>query len=333
MPRIVLWTACVIFLVASRLIGADVDVARPEQFVFFGADREQIKNPLFLNTPGFAGAQLSYSWKELEPERDRYDIAIISRDLAFLRANGKKLFIQIQDVTFGTMPADVPDYLRMDPQYKGGANQQYTGGNDADENVTPDGWVARRWDPAVAERFAKLLLALGKEFDGRVAGINLAATSAGFGDTGKLYPAGFTPASYRDAIKKRMKTARDAFPASAVLIYANFMPGEWLPDDDKGYLRSIYEYAGEIGVGVGGPDLQPFKKGQLHHSYPLIRNRKKGILAGVAVQEGNYAEQNPSTQQPISVPELYAFAKDALHLDYIFWCTEEPFFRGMSCHS
>jgi beta-lactamase class A len=123
-----------------------------------------------------------------------------------------------------------------------------------------------------------------------------------------------------------MKIARDAFPKSAVLIYANFMPGEWLPEDDKGYLRSIYEYAGEIGVGVGGPDLQPFKKGQLHHSYPLIRDRKKGVLAGVAVQEGNYAEQNPSTHQPISVPELYGFGKDTLHLDYVFWCTEEPFF-------
>jgi hypothetical protein len=116
MPRIVLWAACVIFLVASWLIGAQA-MWRPEQFVFFGTDREQINNPLFLKTPGFAGAQLSYSWKELEPERDRYDTAIVSRDLAFLRANGKKLFIQIQDVTFGVMPADVPEYLRTDPQY------------------------------------------------------------------------------------------------------------------------------------------------------------------------------------------------------------------------
>ncbi len=34
---------------------------------------------------------------------------------------------------------------------------------------------------AVREQFHKLLFALGKEFDGRVEGINLAETSASFG--------------------------------------------------------------------------------------------------------------------------------------------------------
>ena len=36
--------------------------------------------------------------------------------------------------------------------------------------------MARRWDPPVQERFHKLLLALGKEFDGKVEGINLPET-------------------------------------------------------------------------------------------------------------------------------------------------------------
>ena len=36
--------------------------------------------------------------------------------------------------------------------------------------------MARRWDPAVQERLHKLFAALGKEFDGRIAGINLAET-------------------------------------------------------------------------------------------------------------------------------------------------------------
>ncbi|GAL34706.1 hypothetical protein JCM19240_4256 [Vibrio maritimus] len=33
--------------------------------------------------------------------------------------------------------------------------------------------------------------------------------------------------------------------------YANFMIGEWLPWEDKGYLKSIYEYGQQIGVGLG----------------------------------------------------------------------------------
>jgi hypothetical protein len=64
------------------------------------------------------------------------------------------------------------------------------------------------------------------------------------------------------------------------------MPGEWLPGDDKGYLRAVYKAAKELKVGVGGPDLLPFRRGQLNHFYPLIRD-----AAGI-----------------------------------IFWCTQEPFY-------
>lgn len=62
-----------------------------------------------------------------------------------------------------------------------------------------------------------------------------------------------------------------AFPKSVVMQYANFMPGEWLPHDDRGYLRSVYAHARAWGVGVGGPDLLPFRPAQLSHAYPLIR--------------------------------------------------------------
>jgi hypothetical protein len=68
-----------------------------------------------------------------------------------------------------------------------------------------------------------------------------------------------------------MKALKHAFPKSAVIQYANFMPGEWLPGDDKGYLRTVYKEARALGVGVGGPDLLPFRPGQNNHSYPLIR--------------------------------------------------------------
>lgn len=35
------------------------------------------------------------------------------------------------------------------------------------------------------------------------------------------------------------------------------MPGEWLPENDKGYLRGVYTHADSIGAGVGGRSAAP----------------------------------------------------------------------------
>lgn len=64
--------------------------------------------------------------------------------------------------------------------------------------------MARRWNPAVQERFHRLLFALGHEFDGKVEGVNLPETAVGFGESGRWFPRGFTPEIYRDAIMTNM---------------------------------------------------------------------------------------------------------------------------------
>jgi hypothetical protein len=216
----------------------------------------------------------------------------------------------------------VPEYLRTDTAFHGGAARKYEG---VDSAARFDGWVARRWDPAVRERFIKLLDVLGKEFDGRIEGLVIPETAIGFHDP-KRHPDGFTYEQYADGIRKMMSGARRAFPRSHVIIYANFMPGEWLPGNDKGYLRSVYAHADSIGAGVGGPDILPHRKWQQRHSYPLIAGRRPGVVAGVAVQDGNLADTNRVTGARVTVPELYGFAKDYLRLDYIFWGTEEPYY-------
>jgi len=199
----------------------------------------------------------------------------------------------------------------------------------------PAGWVARRWDPVVQVRFHKLLAALGREFDGKIEGINLPETAVSFGESGRLYPKGFTPALYRDAVVTNMIALKRAFPKSVRMQYANFMPGEWLPEKDHGYLLSVYERARELGVGVGGPDLLPYKPGQMKHCYPFLRQSAgqvpNGIAAGqvptgIAVQEGNYKHENPKTGSQVTIAELVGFAKGELKVDYIFWCTEEPYY-------
>jgi len=296
----------------------------PRHYVFFNMDRERISEATFLETQAFAGAQLKYTWRELERGKDGYDFAPIRHDLTLLKSQGKRLFIQLQDVSFDPARVNVPRYLLDDPKYHGGADKQYSIQDDDEARATPEGWVARRWDRAVQERFHKLLSALGQEFDGQIEGINLAETSVNFGESGRLFPQGFTPASYRDAIFTNLAALKKAFPKSATMQYANFMPGEWLPGDDHGYLRSVYERATELKVGVGGPDLLPGKTGQMNHCYPLIRDASGKVPTGIAVQDGNYQHLNAKTGQAMTIAELVTFATEYLKVDYLFWCTEEP---------
>jgi hypothetical protein len=163
---------------------------------------------------------------------------------------------------------------------------------------------------------------------GSAKGINLPETAVDFGETGRLFPKDFTPLAYRDAIIMNMTVLKRAFPTSATMQYANFMPGEWLPHQDRSYLRSVYQRARELKVGVGGPDLLPYKPGQMNHSYPLIRECAGSIPTGIAVQSGNYEYTNPKTGKQIAISELIEFGQEYLKADYIFWCTQEPFYSG-----
>jgi hypothetical protein len=301
--------------------------AKPvHHYVFFGQDREKIKDASFLETKALEGAQVTYSWRQLEPGKDEYDFSAIREDLALLTSKGKKLFIQLQDVTFSEARINVPRYLLSESQYHGGADKQYRIKNGDEERAVVLGWAARRWDPAVQERFHKLLFALGKEFDGRIEGINFAETSVSFGESGRLFPKGFSFEIYRDAIITNMRALRQAFPRSVAMQYANFMPGEWRPTEDKGYLRAVYQAAKELKVGVGGPDLLPYRPGQLKSSYPLIREAAGLVPIGIAVQDGNYEDVDPQTGKRITIAELIQFATEYLKVDYIFWCTQEPYY-------
>jgi hypothetical protein len=324
MKNALMLARCALFLLACC---CGVGAKPVHHYVFFGQDREKIREASsFLETKALEGAQIRYSWRQLEPEEDKYDFRLVRDDLAFLTSKGKKLFIQLQDVTFSESLINVPRYLLRDARYNGGADKQYQVEGDDEEHAVVAGWMARRWDPAVQERFHKLLFALGKEFDGRVEGINFAETSVGVGRSGRLFPKGFTFEVYRDGIITNMKALRRAFPRSVVMQYANFMPGEWLPGEDKGYLRAVYKAAKEQKVGVGGPDLLPYRRGQLNHAYPLIRDASGVVPTGIAVQDGNYEEPNPQTGKPATIPELIRFATEQLRVDYIFWCTEEPYY-------
>src|SRR4030095_16063171 len=141
--------------------------AQVKNFMFIGMDREQLKNISKWATNGlFEGVQVAYSWKQLERLEDKYDFSLINEDLGLLQKYGKKLFIQIQDVSFSMKWNHTPDYILRDTTYHGGANKQYKFRNNNESDSSELGWVTRRWDKAVQERLHKLYVALGKQFDG-----------------------------------------------------------------------------------------------------------------------------------------------------------------------
>ena len=315
-------------LLASETKAQRVERSHPSHFIYFGLERSRIADAAFLETKNIAGAQLKYTWKELEPERGRYDLTAIHSDLEFLEKHDKRLFIQLQEVSFEERIINVPDYLLTDPQFNGGVARQYSFENDDESKPVAEGWVAHRWDPVVRERFVLLLQAMGEALDGRIEGINFPETSVGFGDSGAFHPTGYTDEVYAEAVETIMTAGKAAFPTSEVIQYANFMPGEWLPGGDRGFLKGVYEHADSIGAGVGGPDLLPNRRWQRRHSYPLIASRGPNTKAGVAVQWGNLDDVNPDTGEQVTVEQLYRYAVEELRLDYIFWGIQEPHYSN-----
>ena len=107
---------CCILSILTCYRGASA--AEPHHYVFF-RDRQRISDAAFLGTKTFEGAQLKYTWRELERAKDGYDSSAIQHDFAFLSAKGKKLFIQLQDASFDPTIVNVPHYLVNDPRFSG----------------------------------------------------------------------------------------------------------------------------------------------------------------------------------------------------------------------
>src|SRR5215207_7880216 len=105
MKNVLMLARCALLLLACCAAAG----AKPvHHYVFFGQDREKIREASFLETKALEGAQVKYSWRQLEPERDKYDFSPVREDLAFLTSKGKRLFIQLQDVTFSESNINVP---------------------------------------------------------------------------------------------------------------------------------------------------------------------------------------------------------------------------------
>lgn len=293
----------------------------PQLFLFLEGD-EAILHADKLANSCVSGAQIIYSWKQLEPQKDVYDFSKIEKDLKFLNSIGKKLFIQLQDRSFQPTIFHVPDYIREDVRYHGGVAMQYDFPGEGQPIST--GWVARQWDPAVAERFKLLIQTLASHYDGKIYGINLPETAVDFNPDN--LPLDFTYDNYFHAVIKNINLLRKYFQKSNVIQYVNFFPGEW--NNDHQYMSRLFTNAIHHQIGLGGPDTVPYRPNQMKNSYPFFQKYKDKLLVGMAVQEGDYTYTNPETGNHYTFSEFYHFTKDYLGASIIFWNVKEPFYSN-----
>ena len=296
--------------------------AAVEHFVYTSAGDFETAAPL-LERSDISGVQVVYNWRMLEPQKGAYDFSRIEEHLAAAEAVGKALVIQVQDRFFAIEAKNVPDYLLSGPEFGGGLAPQV---ENAEEAGSPAyGWVAQQWNPAVRERYQALLAALAEAFDGRVLAVNLPETAVDVSlhdDT-----TGFTCDGYFEAEMDNFRFARSVFETTKVVLYTNFWPCEW--ENDHDYMGRAFAYAAEAGAGLGGPDIVPYRPGQMKNSYPFF-NQYKGQLAwvGLAVQEPTLEYVNPETGKPFTKDEFVSFATDFLGADAIFWAVSTPWLQS-----
>ena len=279
-----------------------------------------------MRRPDIAGVQVVYSWKSLETAKDQYDFSQIERDLAYLAGLDRKLFIQIQDRFFedrstATCP---PICSRSRSTAAAWCRRSDNPGENQPEG---HGWVAQQWNPQCASDFRNCCRRSRKKFDGRVCGRQPAGERPPT-STSKNDKTGFTCDGYFAATLENIAFARKEFSKSHVVQYTNFWPCEW--DNDREFMSRAFEFAKQNGIGLGGPDIVPYKKAQMKNSYPFF-NRYKGQLSlvAMAVQEPTLTYTNPETEEAIYARRVRRRSRRTTSgVDVIFWSATSPWLRA-----
>ena len=248
--------------------------------------------------PGVTGIMKRYTWRSLEPTQGAYDFSEIRRDLDWAAAYGMRLVVMVEDKTF-TLERPTPAYL-----------DSLTLRNRA------GGYTALRWNATVVARMQALLTALGR-FDSHWAfeGVALQETAPGFNDD-VLNNYGYTPEKYRDAYIAVLTTGANAMPGSRMFWFMNFFPRR------QEYIASIANAVYSKGVIMGGPDVMPDDRALRERTYPFYGQFKDKMPLFGQVESICYAHLHQTSGYSTkywTMPELFRYARDELHVDYMFW--------------
>jgi hypothetical protein len=288
--------------VASLLAPQDALAAgrkyHPGQYVVLFKSQDDHRTMLATLKPGVIGFVKRYTWRSLEPTPGNYNFSELRDDLTWTAAYGMRLIVLIEEKTF-VAERSTPAYL-----------DAYTVRN------TLGGYTPMRWNPYVVGRMNLLMKALGR-FDGdwNFEGVATQETALSVASS-VLDSHGYTPEKYRDAYISILSTAAASMPTSRVFWFMNFFPR------NQTYIAAVANAVAAKGVVMGGPDVQPDNRSLKLRTYPFYDQfRYKMPLFG-QVEPVCYAHRHMTSGYSTkywTMPELFRFARDDLHVDYMFW--------------
>lgn len=294
---------------------ADVISAKwhPGNYMLVTTGYSQSDFDTIQNDPNILGAQVRYSWRDLETSEGVYDFSKIASDLAYLQAMGKRLVIQIQTKTFGdgSQAAPVPDYILTDPTYDGGMVE-----NTDSSSGSYGTKVAMLWNTAVNNRLIALYKALGERFDTEdyVEAINTTESALSL-TTAQLSANGYDADTYATALEDDVNNLKQAFPSTTVLSYVNYL------NLKPGNIANVASSAHDASAGIGGPDLvipNPSYGITAPPSYQYFGSGGYGgqMPLGLAVQNQSYVDADSGFW---TLGDLLDYGVNDLSLNYIFW--------------
>jgi len=278
----------------------------PGHYVMLANNQPRTNWQAIAGKKNFVGGQRIYTWRQLEPELGRYDFSAIEADIAMLRGQKQRLFLEIWDNHFlGESTPPVPDYL-LAPAYQGGiAHPAHH------QKVTR----TKRWIPAVMDRYLALVAALGQRFDNDLNFAGLIHTETAMEWEGPGFE-DMTFAAYHQQMLRLVEASRKAFPHTPVLVFGN-----WYPFGKHDVLTELANTALKRGVGWGGPDLTP---GVRIPGCDIIRANAGRMPLGLSAQWD-------TSKGAWTMPQLLQFATKEMKINFVFWgCFDRRATGGLS---
>ncbi|HBB65986.1 MAG TPA: hypothetical protein DCZ93_01530 [Elusimicrobia bacterium] len=298
-------------LVSSAFTGAYAETRNytkwhPGHYALLGKkerDPASVEKWLSILPKEFAGIKTGFTWRELEPEKDKYDFSRVEKVLKLCEKYNKHFALQLMERCFSADITPLPDYIYNDSEYHGGAAKK----------VDNKGEVARLWDRAVIERLNKLMRAMGERFNKEpmFEAIIFNETALGIDDKSEM-ERGFSGEGYLSGLKSRLLATKKAFPNTVVLQYVNWPAGM---GNKSLWLLS---YCHKISAGIGSPDLEPHNRRGIpaYKHYPLYAGK---MPLAIDVQTPEISGEKGY----FNLEEFYDYGVNTLKVNYLFWVVTE----------
>lgn len=227
----------------------------------------------------FTGVQAKFLWRDFERRGRDYDFTNLKSLLNQLGPRNKKLFLQLQYITFDGTPV-VPDDLSSGGDFVNAGNGNHH---------------ARIWSTqklngqTVNERLIALMQALRDGLTqtelASLAGLAFPESACSGCERDPLY----TPEADVQAMEADLLALRSIFPTKVVVQYINYLPGA---ANQTQSLQGLADFACAHKAGLGVPDVRRYQPGT--HSpytppgYPVLVAAQTHVPLSLSVQTPDF---------------------------------------------